>query len=232
MKAMKLALAAATAAVALVGAGAASAQEMSVSYNIGVFSDYVFRGVSQTQNDPALQGGVDVSYGQFYVGTWASNVDFGGPNPDAEIDLYGGFKPTVGDTSFDFGVLYYGYVKDKNGAPGANSYMELKAAVAHPVGKATVGAAFYYSPEYSGNSGYATYYELNAALPIADKLTLSGAVGSQKYDKIGTYATWNVGATYALTDKLALDLRYADTDAHSWGKVYDSRVFASLKATF
>lgn len=232
MKAMKIALAAATAAIALVGAGSASAEDVSVSYNIGVFSDYVFRGVSQTQEDPALQGGIDLSYGKFYAGTWASNVDFGGPNPDGEIDFYFGVKPTVGDTSFDLGVLYYGYVKDKNGAPGANSYFEFKAAAAHPVGPVTLGLAAYVSPEYSGNSGYAIYFEGNAAMPVSDKLTLSAALGTQEYEKIGTYVTWNVGGTYALTDKLAVDLRYSDTDAHGWGNVYGSRVYASLKATF
>ncbi|MDR7232439.1 uncharacterized protein (TIGR02001 family) [Caulobacter sp. BE264] len=230
MKAMKIALAAAAATVAL--AGAASAQELKASYNLGITSDYVFRGVSQTQEDPALQGGVDLSYGVAYAGVWASNVDFGANDPTTEIDFYAGVKPTVGDTSLDFGVLYYGYTKDKGLTPGSYSYVELKAAASRAFGPATLGAAVYYSPEYPGKGGGATYFEANAAMPVAEKLTLSGAVGHQTIKNYADYSTWNVGLAYALTDKLAADLRYHDTSEHGLGKIYDSRVVVSLKAAF
>lgn len=230
MKAMKIALAAAAATVAL--SGAAMAEEVTLSYNLGVTSDYVFRGVSQTQEDPAIQGGVDLTSGIVYAGVWASNVDFGADDPTAEIDGYVGIRPTVGDTSFDFGVLYYGYVKDKGLTPGSYSYTEFKAAASRAFGPATLGAAVYYSPEYPGKGGGATYFEVNGAVPVAEKLTLSGAVGRQTIKNYGDYNTWNVGVAYALTDKLSADLRYHDTDEHNYGKIYDSRVVVSLKAAF
>lgn len=229
MKAMKIALAAATATVAL--SGAAMAEELKLSYNLGVTSDYVFRGVSQTMEDPAIQGGADVTYGIGYAGVWASNVDFGTDDPTAEIDVYAGVRPTIGDTSLDLGVLYYGYVKDK-GAPGSVSYFELKAAASRPLGPATVGLAVYYSPEFTGDTGKALYYEVNGAVPVMDKLTLSAALGHQEIDNGSEYATWNIGATYAVTDKLGVDLRYHDTDEHGYGKIYGSRVAISLKAAF
>lgn len=229
MKAMKIALAAAAATVAL--SGAAMADELKLSYNLGVTSDYVFRGVSQTQEDPAIQGGIDATYGIGYAGVWASNVDFGADDPTAEIDLYAGVRPTIGDTSLDLGVLYYGYVEDK-GIQGSYSYVELKAAASHTFGPATLGAAVYYSPEYPGDGGDATYVEANAAMPIAEKLTLSGAVGHQAIKNYGDYNTWNIGVAYALTDKLSADLRYHDTDEHKFGKIYDSRIVVSLKAAF
>lgn len=230
MKAMKIALAAAAATVAL--AGAASAQELTASYNIGLTSDYVFRGVSQTQEDPAIQGGIDLSYGIGYAGVWASNVDFGSDDPTAEIDFYAGIKPTVGDTSFDLGVLYYGYVDDKGLTPGSYSFVELKAAASRAFGPATLGAAVYYSPEYAGKGGSSTYFEVNGAVPVAEKLTLSGAVGRQTIKNYDDYNTWNVGLAYALTDKLSADLRYHDTSEHGFGAIYDSRVVVSLKAAF
>ncbi len=230
MKTMKIALAAAAATVAL--SGAAMAEELKLSYNVGVVSDYVFRGVSQTQEDPAIQGGVDATYGIGYAGVWASNVDFGADDPSAEIDLYAGVRPTLGDTSLDLGVLYYGYVKDKGLTPGSYSYVELKAAASRPIGPATVGVAAYYSPEFPGKTGSAIYYEVNGSVPLMEKLTLSGALGHQEINKAGDYATWNVGLTYAVTDKLGLDVRYSDTDEHSYGKIYDSRVAVGLKAAF
>jgi len=230
MNVMKTALLAAATTVAL--GGAAMAQELSLSYNVGVASDYVFRGVSQTQEDPTVQGGVDATYGIAYAGVWASNVDFGTDDPSAEIDLYAGIRPTVGDTSFDFGVLYYGYSKDKGLTPGSFSYFEMKAAASRTFGPATLGAAVYYSPEYSGDTGGATYFEGNAAVPIAPKFTLSGALGRQTFKNLKDYTTWNVGVSYALTDNVSADLRYHDTDEHNLGQIYDSRVVIGLKAAF
>jgi uncharacterized protein (TIGR02001 family) len=230
MNLMKLSLAAAAATVAL--SGAAMAEELKLSYNVGVASDYVFRGVSQTQEDPQIFGGIDATYGIGYAGVWASNVDFGADDPTAEIDLYAGVKPTVGDTALDLGVVYYGYVDDKGLTPGSYSYFELKAAASKPVGPATVGLAFYYSPEFPGKTGNAMYYELNGSLPVMEKLSLSAALGHQEIDSAGDYATWNIGATYALTPNLAADLRYSDTDEHGYGKIYGDRITVSLKAAF
>ena len=80
-------------ATALIGVSSpASAQsDVKVAWNVGVVSDYIFRGFSQTGEDPAIQGGVDLTSGSFYAGAWASNVDFG-DDTDAEIDVYGGYR--------------------------------------------------------------------------------------------------------------------------------------------
>ena len=227
------ALIAAASALAL-SAGAASAQDaaqkpFTLSYNVGVASDYVFRGVSQTDQDAQLFGGVDLTAGRFYAGTWASNVDFG-DKTDAEIDLYAGFKPTLGPVALDLGVIYYGYA----GAPAGTGYgnTEFKVAGSVPAGKGGVGAAVFYSHDSFGAAKEATYYELNGSYPVATKWTVSGVVGRQTYSGTGDYTTWNLGAAYAINDKLALDLRYIDTDQHDFGKLYDSRAVATLKATF
>jgi uncharacterized protein (TIGR02001 family) len=230
MNMFKMALVAATASIAL--GGVASAEELKLSYNVGVASDYVFRGVSQTQEDPQIFGGVDAAYGIGYAGVWASNVDFGADDPTAEVDLYAGVKPVVADTNLDLGVIYYGYVDDKGLTPGQYGYFEAKAAASKSLGPATVGLALYYSPEFPGKTGHAVYYEVNGAVPINEKISLSGALGHQEIDKAGDYATWNLGVSYALTSKLAADLRYWDTDEHGYGKIYDSRVAVSLKAAF
>lgn len=232
----KLALPAliAAAGVLTLSAGAASAQDapqkpFTLSYNVGVASDYVFRGVSQTQEDPQVFGGVDLAAGKFYAGTWASNVDFG-DKTDAEIDLYAGYKPTLGAASLDLGVIYYGYAGAPKGADYGN--VEFKAAGSIPAGKGALGAAVFYSPDSFGAADEAVYYELNGSYPVIDKLSVSAAVGRQTYKGSGDYTTWNVGAAYALNSTLTLDLRYHDTDEHSFGKIYGSRAVISLKAAF
>ena len=90
----------------------------SLSGNISLTSDYVFRGVSQTQNGPAIQGGIDYAHASgFYAGTWASNVDWVSlgfkNNSSMEIDLYGGYKGSLGDVGYDVGAITYYYPGDK-----------------------------------------------------------------------------------------------------------------------
>lgn len=231
MKNFKTTLLAAT--IATLGMGSAAlAQESPVefSFNAGVASDYVFRGVSQTDENPQIYGGADATFaGIGYAGAWISNVDFGN-DTDAEFDLYAGIKPTLGPVSLDLGVVYYGYINQPSGSD--EDYFEFKAAGSVPVGPATVGAAIFYSDDFFGGTGKATYYEINGSFPVAEKVTISGAYGHQEVDYDGDYNTWNLGVGYAINDHFGVDLRYHDTDEHSFGKIYDSRVAVGLKATF
>ncbi|WP_367142951.1 TorF family putative porin, partial [Brevundimonas sp.] len=121
---MRTALACAAAMAVLLTAGAASAQATpEVAWNLGVTSDYVFRGYSQTSEDPAVFGGVDLTIGSFYAGAWASNVDFG-DETDAEIDLYGGFRSEIAGFAVDIGGVGYFYASQPAGAD--YDYAELK----------------------------------------------------------------------------------------------------------
>ncbi len=203
-----------------------------VAYNVAIGSDYIFRGVSQTEEDPAISGGIDATFGTAYVGTWASNVSFpGDDDTNAEIDLYGGIRPEVAGFNLDLGVVGYFYNNQPDGAD--YSYAEIKAAASRAVGPATIGAAVYYSPDFFGASeDEATYVEANAAFTPAHRWTVSGAVGRQFVSSDFDYTTWNAGVTYALTDHLGLDVRYSDTDEHDFGDIYGARAFASLKAVF
>lgn len=222
------AAAAAAAFLALGAAGSASAQDWDVAFNVGVTSDYVFRGASQSDENVAFQGGVDASYGGLYVGAWASTVDFG-DDTDAEVDLYGGYRTEAGGFALDFGVVGYGYVNEPSSAD--YNYVELKAAASRAIGPLTAGLALYYSPDFFGADDEAFYTEANAAFTPAEGWTVSGAVGKQVLDVTPDYTTWNVGVAWAFTDNLALDVRYHDTDVDN-APLYDGRVNATLKAVF
>ncbi len=135
-------------------------RKFTYSFNIGGTSDYVFRGISQSSNDPVLQGGADVGYGIFYAGTWASGVDFdNAPPANAEVDWYAGVRPTwqspLGPMNLDFGAIYYSY-PGADPAPGADpNYWELKAgyswSVLHP--SLTTGTTVFWSPNYFAETG-------------------------------------------------------------------------------
>jgi len=208
------------AAVAFAAVSAGSAYAGDFTYNLDVTSDYVFRGVSQTNAKPAVQGGIDYAKGLFYAGTWASTVDFAN---GYEVDLYAGVRPVIGKTSFDFGVVTYQY-----GETGFNA-TEVKAAVSHPFYKGTIGAAYYGNVDY----GSTFYYEVNGSYPLTDKLSVSGAIGEQ--DLTGAkYSTGNIGLTYALTPKWSLDARYSDTNLPEIAmlKAAKPRLAITLKAVF
>lgn len=217
------------AALVVIGAaGAARSQE--VAGNVALTSDYVFRGVTQTQENPAISAGVDATFGSFYAGGWASNVDFG-DDTDAEVDLYGGWRSELSGWAVDLGGVAYLYAGQPDGAD--YDYVELKAAASRAVGPATLGVAAYWSPDFFGASeDEATYLEANAAFSPAERWTLSGAVGRQWVSSDLDYTSWNAGAAFALTDNLSLDVRYHDTDQHDFGDAYGARAVASLKATF
>src|SRR5262244_3990370 len=90
--------------------------------NVGLFSQYVFRGLTQTNEKPAVQGGFDLGHKSgFYAGTWASNISWISdayppaavqppPSASLEWDFYGGYKGSLPwDFGYDLGVLYYWY---------------------------------------------------------------------------------------------------------------------------
>lgn len=224
----RLVSAALAAAALLVLPSQVQAQEdVDVAFNIGATSDYVFRGVSQTLEDPAVQGGVDATFGSFYAGAWASNVDFG-DDTSAEIDLYGGLRGEAAGYAFDVGLVGYFYVDQPSAAD--YDYVELKLGVSRAIGPATLGAVVFYSPDFFGADEEALYTEANAAFALADRWTLSGAIGRQALDVSDDYTTWNVGLGFAVTDQVGLDVRYHDTDVDL--PITEQRLVASVKFTF
>lgn len=131
MKLKKIGIAVGTACMGLSGLAQAE-----LSANIGATSNYIWRGMTQTNNDAAISGGIDWDSGAgFYAGVWASNVDFG--KEGAEVDLYGGYAGEAGDFGYDVGVIHYLYPQhsdiDFTEIYGSASYMFLEAGVSYQV---------------------------------------------------------------------------------------------------
>jgi uncharacterized protein (TIGR02001 family) len=243
-KVTKLFGAAGAALLALSGAAIADGYEGSIkdapadegrkftySFSITGTSDYVFRGISQTDNDPTIQGAINVGYGILYGGVWASGLDFDAIFNDAEVevDFYGGIKPTWGPLTFDFGVIYYAY-PGEGYLPAAVStpdldYVEVKAGVSgSPFTNATLGATVYYSDDYAAETGEVwtvegtAAYTFHAIGPFTP--TVSALVGYQEGDDpayalwngFDDFVYWNAGLSLAV-EKLTFDFRYWDTDA-------------------
>jgi uncharacterized protein (TIGR02001 family) len=197
---------AALGAALLVGAPiTAEAQEVEVTGNVSITSDYAFRGISQTLEKPAVQGGLDAS-GPFglYLGVWGSSVNFGeditsGPRAQVELDLYGGVATSVAGFGLDAGLLYYAYP----GASDARGYDFWEAYTGLSRGMGPVTAELYgaYSPDFFAASGTGLFgsAKVGSAIP-GTPLGLEASVGRQMIDDhtafgAPDYTVWSVGAS-------------------------------------
>ncbi|HEX7760892.1 MAG TPA: TorF family putative porin [Caulobacteraceae bacterium] len=228
MKFWKLALCASAATFGLASAALADTAAAppaptgpTIAWNAGVTTDYLFRGLDQSAGGVAAFGGADLTYGKVYLGTWVSHVDFSGDYHNgnktlAEVDVYGGVRPTVGPVNLDLGVIGYIYPKQPSGS--AENYVEFKALGSITAGAFTPGVAVYYSPDNSFATGHETYLEGNLAYAFKNKATVSAAVGHEFLDSakdggLSGYTLWNIGVTYPVTDHLSADLRYYGTSS-------------------
>lgn len=246
MKRMKRLLGLAVMAGAAMTAGTASA-EAEFSGNVALTSDYVFRGVSQSDSEVAIQGGFDYANSfangvGIYAGLWGSSIDFG-LDGTTEVDVYAGIKPELGPVTLDFGVIGYLYPGLDADAAAEADYVEFKAGAGiSPAENFSLGAALYYSPNFTFTTGddSGLYVEVNGGYTFNDYFAVSAAVGNQSVDVnnyYGTsdeYTTWNIGGTISAYG-FGLDLRYFDTDLSpdlvgpSGDDVSDGRFVATLK---
>jgi uncharacterized protein (TIGR02001 family) len=236
----------------LISAAPVSAAEMAgipgtFSANVGFVSEYYFRGISQNDDAPAIQGGFDYEVEiakptSFYLGVWGSNVDFneasGIDGATMEMDVYGGLKGTIGKTgvSWSLGGIYYMY-------PGADStlnydFFEIAGSLGYDFGPAAVTASLNYSPDNFGASGTAYYPKLavSAPVPAVKGLSVNGYVAKQ-YIKNETafgspdYIEWNFGVGYSIAG-FDLSLNYSDTDISPSADGKKEAVIFGIKRAF
>lgn len=118
-----------------------------VSGSAAIVSDYRFRGVSQSDDHPAVQAGITIAHESgLYVGTWASNLagwgTFGGAN--MELDLIGGYKTAIGSTgTIDVGLTWYVYPGGADKTDYAEPYVKLSGIA----GPAALTAGVAYAPK-------------------------------------------------------------------------------------
>jgi uncharacterized protein (TIGR02001 family) len=201
--------------------------------NFGITSDYRFRGLQQTDGDPAFQGGFDLAHSSgLYVGTWGSNVSSWAAGPGTstklEVDLYGGYKTEVAGVGVDVGAIAYMYPGSSSGGAtngtvdGSNWRANTQEAyVGLTYGIASFKTSYVLSKNYFASTGGADasgtlYYDLTLAKEIMPKLTASVHAGYTDYKKDAIY---QAGGTIASADpSLQGKLSYAD---YNVGLAYD-----------
>lgn len=175
-----------------------------VTANIGVASEYMFRGVPQT-NGAAVQGGLDLITDMgLYAGTWASNVNFGGGENGNELDIYGGFTKTFGSFGLDVGAIGYLYSETEEAGGGAANNLDfIEGYVGATFGP--VAGKVYYSPDYNNASAASIYGTATATLPVSETVSFFVQAGSLDWDEIDSYIDASAGVTGA-KDGLSITL--------------------------
>jgi len=227
------------AALPMLCGGAAIAQDGPLSANVAIVSDYAFRGISQTDQRPALQGGFDYAHDSgVYAGLWASNVswlhDLGAKKSSLEIDVYAGYAGEIGEIGYDVGLLQYYYPGSYGGQYRAEGLKKPHTLEGY-AGLSWQFVSFKWSHAFTNLFGApksrgSQYYDLTLAYPVIDGLTLDGHVGYQKIRRGDDYTDWKLGLTkrYAGFD---FGLHYVDTDIKN-ESLADSRFMVSVAKTF
>ena len=221
-------------AMAFASAGTAMAQtapaapESSLSFNVGGVTEYRYRGISQSRFDPAVQGGADYAdKSGAYIGIWGSSIKWikdAGGDSNAEVDIYGGYKFTVGDIGYDVGFLRYEYSGNKLN-PSANTN-EVYGAV-------TVGTTTLKYSQSTGNLfGFAnskgsTYLDLTATFDLGGGYSLAPHLGRQtvKGADNGKYSYTDYALTLGkdLGNGLTASAAVIGTDAEKGSYVYGTK---------
>jgi uncharacterized protein (TIGR02001 family) len=234
------------AAFAAPGIAAAQAPAPSpVAGNVSLVSDYRFRGLTQTFEEPALQGGFDYAHSSgFYLGNWNSSISdtFYAGSP-LEMDFYAGYKPTFGDITADLGILYYYYPGSDLPGVGKIDNTEVYAGIAW---KWLSAKYFYAVSDFFGvpDTDGSNYIDLTANFTFGAGWGLVGHIGQQKVKNISAadYTDYKIGITKDIRGWV-FGAAFVDTDAEEavytftsgGGKtinVGDSTVVFSVSKTF
>jgi uncharacterized protein (TIGR02001 family) len=220
------------------------------SATAAITSDYVFRGLSQTDEDPAVQLSLDYKHPVgIFMGVWGSSVDEFISEGNVELDLYAGFRnQIVENLTYELSVIYYWYPGD--GRDPEKDYVEGHVGLSYAFPKVALepnlGLGFNYSPDYYGEDGDAYYvngtlrlalphqfglgFELGYQIVEGDKTTGNGLglAGEDGYD----YVFWRIGLSKELLG-FVLDLSYYDTnESEFFGKIGDDRVVFTISRSF
>lgn len=212
------------------------AHEAPLTSNVGLVSNYLYRGISQTGAKPAIQGGADYEHESgFYAGFWGSSISWlsdlytasgataGANNAGLELDTFFGFKNKLeNQVGYDVGFLRYNFPGayavgatkgDTNEVYGAASYKWVTAKYSYSLGNAFGNA------QTSGTN----YLEVNAIYKVeAADVTLGAHYGKQTFKGTGaidaagnsfTYSDYKISASKELGNKFEASLAYSKTNA-------------------
>lgn len=182
------------------------------SGNIGATSNYVWRGLTQSNNGPAISGGLDyANESGFYVGTWTSSIDWSnyGDGPAYELDLYAGFGTEVAGIGLDIGAIQYMYPIHETKYGYEADFNEVYVGASWEM----LSAKYSYSSDFVNSGDSAYYFEVGFDYPLAEDMSLglhAGKSDGDFFDGGFDYMDYSVSLS-----KGDFTFAYMDTDLSS-----------------
>ncbi len=223
-KTIKKTFLASAVAGSLLASGASFAAEVAggeLTANVAALTNYYFRGVTQTGDSAAVQGGLDWGHSSgIYLGTWGSNIDFGGKE-DMEIDVYGGYAGEIGEFGYDIGALYYWYPGsggDKQ--DGELDYAEVTVSASYSIVSAGIAYTVWGESDEDEDlfKDGDVYYFVSGDYELGQGYSVGGIVGLYTFDADGEndldadYTHWGLSLSKDAGDFGAFTLAYEQTN--------------------
>ena len=223
MKKTLLSLSIAAAAVSVPAQAADIGGGFDLSGNMALTSNYIWRGYSQSDDDPAIQGGLDLAHESgVYAGVWASNVESGDyAGAEMELDLYAGYATELAGVGVDVGFLSYNYPS----STPSSDFEEIYAGVSKSFGPADLGYTYYW-----GQDGLDDYWQIDAGTELAG-FGISAAYGDA--DKFSTHYSFTVSKeVLSASWPVEVSLMYYDFDADAGASSDEDGVVFTVAKSF
>jgi uncharacterized protein (TIGR02001 family) len=222
MKLIKLSLAA---AVLVTGIYAADS-EIGVSANVAMTSNYVWRGMTQTDDSPAVQGGFDLDWKGLYVGVWGSNVEYG--TASLEADIYLGYSNEIVGITYDIGFIEYMYPNQMDELNFGEAYVGL----GYDFGVASIGAKYSLGVDTHDTDAASDWepenaWEVTASAPLPMEFSVDAVYGD--YDTLGAYYLVGLNKSFG---KFDFTLAYTANDGNGVSSAEQDNFVATMATSF
>jgi uncharacterized protein (TIGR02001 family) len=205
-----------------------SSSPVSITWTVGVDSDYRFRGIAQNNFKPSLQAGLDLStHPGFYLGIWSAKVSEWAASHDGfvELDTYAGYKNTVGKLGFDVGVIAYTYPRSISSynANTRETYLGLSYGIISFKTSYVLSKNYFASTNANDDASGTLYYDLTLSKDVAKRVNVFAHVGYTDYknkqvpayetENPLSYTDYNVGFNFE-SNGFTLTAKYFWNDTH------------------
>lgn len=213
--------------IASLSAATASAQDF--EGQVGVASEYLGKGVAKSDGDPSIFGSARIGGGDFYASVFVSSADLS-QGSNAEIVTAIGYAPEVAGFGLDLSIINRELPGTRSGID--SNYMEYQADVSRAFGPVGARLRVNYTPDGFASTKEAWWIEAQGGVALDPRTRATVAVGERINDNGAEYIAWNLGVKRKLTDSVALDVRWHDTDGHTYGEAYEGRLVGILSLSF
>ena len=199
--------------------------DLEISANVALTSNYVWRGLTQTDNSPAIQGGFDLGYKGLYVGVWGSNVEFGSTYDESmELDIYAGYAGEIAGIGFDIGAIQYAYPHNTDALNFAEAYLGLSKAF----GDFEIGATYYTPIDEPTGVDLTDYWQIDTSYALPMDFGIAASYGD--YDDVGENYIVSLSKSFG---KFEVSIAYTDFEADTISGLADEdHVVGTISASF